>query len=449
MKEYYKIFGLEEGAALEEVTARYMELKKQLISAAEKRHKMDITFEEINEAYRKIKKSRAPMIAQFDLDELLKKQYQVRMAESRKAKVKRIILTSGVVAVCLIVGAVIFILERPGVPRPWSTSQEGPDQKARRSLEEDARPSALEAKKPTKIADGVPKEPDKSAALESPKPGAKDSEGIETAKLSTEQPSGISVTEPEKMKAKEEPLTSPALKPGPPPEVAKAAPKEPMKAVLPEEPKSVPEKIGRIKAAKPTPKESSVGSIPRGEEVRIKEEVPTPSASGPAPPVEAAKVIPQEPGKISGSDSAKIPEQKREKEQIASLAIPPLAIASDEEVRKFFDEYLFRYNRQEIDGFISFFSAKAVQNQKDDLRRIRATYDTFFEQMESVRYRIIINQIEPKQDRVEVKAQYELEGIVAKGRRAQNWKGRIRWVLIRENGALKIISLDYRPQTSK
>jgi len=446
MKEYYKIFGLEEGASIEEVTTRYMELKKQLISAVEKRQKMDITFEEINEAYRKIKKSGAPMIAQFDLDELLKKQYQTRMAESRKAKVKRIILTSGVVAVCLIVGAVIFILERPQAPRPWPTSQEGPDQKTRRSLEEDARPSALEAKKPTRIPEGVPKEPDKSAALETAKPGAKDAERIETAKLSTEQPTGISVTEPEKMKAKEEALTSPALKPGPPPE---AALKEQMKGVLPEESKSVPERIGGIEAAKPIPKESSVASIPRGEEVKIKEGVPTPSASRTVPAAEAAKVTPREPGKISGSDSAKIPEQKREKEQIASLGIAPLAIASEEEVRKFFDEYLFRYNRQEIDGFISFFSAKAIQNQKDDLRRIKSTYDTFFEQMESVRYRININQIESKPDRVEVKAQYELEGVVAKGRRAQNWKGQIRWVLIRENGALKIISLDYQPQPSK
>jgi len=449
MKEYYKIFGLEEGASIDEVTARYMELKKQLISAVEKRQKMDITFEEINEAYRKIKKSRAPMIAQFDLDELLKKQYQVRMAESRKAKVKKIILTSGVVAVCLIVGAVIFILERPGVPRPWSTSQEGPDQKTRRSLEEDARPSALEAKKPAKIADGVTKEPDKSAALESLKPGAKDSEGIETAKLSTEQPTEISVTEPEKMKGKEEPLTSAALKPAPLPEAAKATPQEPMKSVLPEESKHVPEKIGGIEAAKPIPKESSFASTPRAEEVKIKEEAPTPSVSRTAPPTEAAKGIPQEPGKIGGADRAKIPEQKKEEEKIASLPVAPLAIASDEEVRRFFDEYIVRYNRKEVNNFLSFFSPKAIQNQKDDLRRIKATYETFFDHMESIRYRININQIEPKQDRVEVKAQYELEGIVAQGRRAQNWKGQIRWVLIRENGALKIISLDYQPQPSK
>jgi hypothetical protein len=68
--------------------------------------------------------------------------------------------------------------------------------------------------------------------------------------------------------------------------------------------------------------------------------------------------------------------------------------------------------------------------------------------MESVNYQIAITGIQPKQDRLEVKAQYELEGIVAKGRRMQTWKGQIRWVLIREGGALKIVSLDYQPQSS-
>ncbi|MBP1714625.1 MAG: hypothetical protein H6Q42_2828, partial [Deltaproteobacteria bacterium] len=76
---------------------------------------------------------------------------------------------------------------------------------------------------------------------------------------------------------------------------------------------------------------------------------------------------------------------------------------------------------------------------------IRKTYENFFAQMESVNYQIVITGIEPRQDQVEVKAQYELEGIVAKGRKMQTWKGQIRWVLVREGGALKILSLDYQP----
>jgi len=50
------------------------------------------------------------------------------------------------------------------------------------------------------------------------------------------------------------------------------------------------------------------------------------------------------------------------------------------------------------------FSAKAIQNQKDDVEKIRKTYENFFAQMESVNYQIAITGIEPKQDRLEVKA---------------------------------------------
>jgi hypothetical protein len=168
----------------------------------------------------------------------------------------------------------------------------------------------------------------------------------------------------------------------------------------------------------------------------------------PAPPVEAAKAAPQEASKIPKPESAKAPEPVREKEKkVASVS--PSAIASDLEVRNFFDNYLVKYNRKEINGFIALFSAKAIQNQKDDVEKIRKTYENFFEQMESVNYEIAITGIEPKQDKLEVKAQYVLEGIVSKGRRAQTWKGQIQWVLVREKGALRVLSLNYQPQSSK
>jgi hypothetical protein len=161
-----------------------------------------------------------------------------------------------------------------------------------------------------------------------------------------------------------------------------------------------------------------------------------------------AKAAPQAETKIVEPESAKMPEPAKEKEQrVASVS--PSAIASDLEVRNFFDNYLVKYNRKEINSFIGLFSAKAIQNKKDDVEKIRKTYENFFAQMESVNYQIAITGIEPKQDRLEVQAQYELEGIVAKGRKTQTWKGQVRWVLIKEAGALKILSLDYQPQASK
>jgi hypothetical protein len=176
--------------------------------------------------------------------------------------------------------------------------------------------------------------------------------------------------------------------------------------------------------------------------------IPVPIVPQPAPAAEVAKVAPQGESKIAKPESAKIPEPVREKEQrVASVS--PSAIASDLEVRNFFDNYLVKYNRKELSGFIALFSAKAIQNQKDDVEKIRKTYENFFAQMESVNYQIAITGIETKQDRLEVKAQYALEGIVAKGRKMQTWKGQARWVLIKEDGALKVLSLDYQPQSSK
>ncbi len=52
--------------------------------------------------------------------------------------------------------------------------------------------------------------------------------------------------------------------------------------------------------------------------------------------------------------------------------------------------------------------------------------------------------IEIYQNVVEVRARYKLDQILAKQGSEKIWRGDIRWVLIREGGALKIISLDYR-----
>jgi tetratricopeptide (TPR) repeat protein len=147
-----------------------------------------------------------------------------------------------------------------------------------------------------------------------------------------------------------------------------------------------------------------------------------------------------------------------EKKEISSTPVrnvkslppaPPSAIANEREVRQFFESYVKRYNLKDLEGIISSFSAKAIQNQRDDLGRIRKSYETFFEQMETIQYRITINKIEPQQNSIEVRGQYQLEGLVLIRRKKINWNGQIRWVLVRENGYLKILSLDYQPESSK
>jgi hypothetical protein len=439
LKEYYEILGLREGASLEEVTARYLALKKHTIFSIERGQKPDKTLQEINEAYVKLRESKIPVAANFDLEEHLRKSFTSVRAERRRARRNKIIISSGILAIFLIVGISLLMLEGPKetVP-PGSTSPEDQNLKTKGSLEKAGSFSPLESKTPEKmgqVAKVVPKEPSKSTPSESPKPVAK-------------------------------PPIPPALKPAPPIEVAKAVPQEPSKPAIAEGAKPVTEGVGRVEPAKPVteavgrveppkpmPPEPASTPLKAPQELKAKVETPVvppavPPPPKPAPPVEVAKVAPQEASKIAKPESAKAPEAVREKEQkVASVS--PSAIASDLEVRTFFENYLVKYNRKEINSFISLFSAKAIQNQKDDIEKIRKTYENFFAQMESVNYQIAITGIEPKQDRLEVKAQYELEGVVAKGRKMQTWKGQIRWVLVREGGALKVLSLDYQPQSSK
>src|SRR3974377_969018 len=124
MEEYYKFFGLEEAASLEDVTARYLEMKKHLGSVAKSGRKADFTLGEINAAYRGIKSSRAPVDANFDLGEHLKEKYERRTVQIREAKARKIFYASGVLVVCLIAGAAFYIFERPQAPIPWPTAQE-------------------------------------------------------------------------------------------------------------------------------------------------------------------------------------------------------------------------------------------------------------------------------------------------------------------------------------
>ncbi len=52
------------------------------------------------------------------------------------------------------------------------------------------------------------------------------------------------------------------------------------------------------------------------------------------------------------------------------------------------------------------------------------------------------------QNAVEVWARYEIDQTLEKGGKKRVWTGEIRWILLRENGDLRIRFLDFRPQES-
>jgi curved DNA-binding protein CbpA len=123
---------------------------------------------------------------------------------------------------------------------------------------------------------------------------------------------------------------------------------------------------------------------------------------------------------------------------------PPSLLATEEEAIQFFGKYIERYKQKDIDGFLSLFSSRATQNRKDGLDGIRKIYTDFFDRSQTLRYRMVDRKIEIYENGVEVRARYELEQILIKSGEKKVWRGTIRWVLVKEDGILKIISLDYQ-----
>ena len=126
----------------------------------------------------------------------------------------------------------------------------------------------------------------------------------------------------------------------------------------------------------------------------------------------------------------------------------PSPIATEEEVRQFFADYVERYNQKDIDGFLSLFSPKAIQNERDGFNEIRRVYADFFDKSRKLSYHLEDMKINVYQNAAEAKGHYKLVQ-KQKGRwKKKVWKGDIRWVLVRENGALKIRHLDYVAEKS-
>ena len=113
-------------------------------------------------------------------------------------------------------------------------------------------------------------------------------------------------------------------------------------------------------------------------------------------------------------------------------------------MKQFFSNYVDRYNRKDVGGFLSFFSSKAIQNQTEGLEAIGDLYTQFIDQSEELRYQIEGMKIEIYQHRVDVKARFRLDQKLKKDGEEKVREGNIRWVLVREEGRLKISSLDYQ-----
>jgi len=442
MKDYYKILGVGEDASTEEIRASWIELTKHYHPDLRKTNGKDEKIKEINEAYEVLKDDSKRL--DYDLQRTIKKSIckKIHAGREKMSLSKKVIFSAGLMVFFLMVGLILFkshrvpiqpkselrfeiskILEKrpvPPVPPPKVKKEVKGEER------EEVKEEVIVERKTRKEIEEAVKEPKKSEPKEERTPKAvtkSDARGPEEKGASTEK-------EP---KRKEEVVPREVMESKMPEKMDKEVPKE----VPKEAPKEVP---------KETPKEAPK-EVLLEVSIDVRKDVPK------EVPREAAKVISQESARIDQPRpilTEPQPVQAPKPLVKADSAMSPSysLLVKEEEVKQFLSSYINRYTEKDINGFLSFFSSKAVQNQKDDFEKIRSIYTKFFDQSEELRYGLEGLKAEIYQNSVEVKARYKVYQKLKKRGEEKIWAGNIRWILVKEEGAFRISLLDFQDEKS-
>ena len=409
MKNYYKILGVKKNASEEEIREHWVQLMRRLHPDQRMEGAVeDKRIKEINEAYDTLKHSSTRV--EYDL----KRAYD---RQGRGIHIQKMILSTSILIIFLVVG--LFIFKKSQV--------------------------AINPKEIEKVQETKP------ATIEPPLAFRSAAEG--------------------ELKSDEKP--SKALKSEMPVKVKKMAPKEMGQVVVQESARIVPDEVPKVEEIKPTQEPSIVPAL-----TVVQSETPVDSSPYAAAGKQFAVKTDQidlvneiyqrnqinqknEINQINQIDSTtpKLDQPKGGVQVIKALPPikvelrtaqfkPPPLIATEEEVKQFFANYIERYTQKDLDGFLSLFSPRALQNRQDGLERIRKIYANFFDQSQEIEYHMNDIRSEIYQNGVEVRARYELVQVLKKGGGKKIWRGDIRWILVKEDGTLKILSLDYQPQKS-
>jgi curved DNA-binding protein CbpA len=394
IKNYYKILGVKETAFEEEIRNRWIELTKQCHPDLRKGSKVNEKIKEINEAYQTLKLSSSRM--EYDL----KRKYD---RKKKKLNVRRAIFPLSILIVLFIIASLFFIRFRSPSPSSLKTSS------------------------------------DESPLIASLTPNRKGEINRRDEKKERNQNNRINRGD----------LRSRTLSEGTtsaPPSKAKTSVKV-GEVVSKEKSKFVPQEIVKV-VSEPTPTSSLV--VPQTARIqKLYDPIDRATQRPDDPPTQISYDAPT-PKPYDAIESKTQRPHDTLTQRPAGSVVPVISkpdIAKEEEVSRFFNNYIERYTRKDVDGFLSFFSLKAIQNQKFGFEEIRKIYANFFNRSLELRYHIRDMKIEIYENVVEVKARYEVSQRLKKGEE-KAWRGNIRWVLIREDGVLKILSLDYQQEKS-
>ncbi len=117
-------------------------------------------------------------------------------------------------------------------------------------------------------------------------------------------------------------------------------------------------------------------------------------------------------------------------------------VEAAEEARRFVQEYTVRFMKLELDPFMELFSRRAVENRMLPYADIREAYRKTIEGSRSIVYSLNLDPIQMYINGAYVTGRYKIIQAFKKGGKTV-FGGNIQWVLIRENGSLKIREVNY------
>lgn len=432
MKNYYQILGVREDASDEEIREHWIELTKNHHPDLKPAEETDDRIKEINSAYQVLKNESTRF--DYDFKKIHKKSLLKRTQKHEKRRFfrERIVLHSGILVIFLIVGFMVF---------KWFQVSRQQESEIRYMISKtvEKEPPAPTPHREIKPKIKVEKEtfsPPPSIIKKEYKPEEETAQKVEMkpkTPVPVERKGTIEVsTMPfipmakKELKTKEEPQSKDVIKPEISPTFIPPISREE------EKPKGKPVEQVASKIEAPVQPEKSLlkkdDKEIRQEETKIiskeirEADQPKPKVTEPLPPP---------------------------KPQVTEPSPPPPSSITKEEVGKFFANYISRYTEKDVNGFISLFSStKAIQNQKDDFSGIGKIYAKFFNQSGELRYDLGEMKAEIYQNAVEVRARYEVNQLEKKSGEKKVWRGWVRWTLAKEQGALKIVSLDYQHDKS-
>ena len=417
IKDYYKILGVNQDASEEKIRERWLELVKHHHPDLESGDVVDDRIKEINEAYQVLKQP------------LTRWEYDLQRTSERelgKSSVRRWAPLCGVLILILVAGGVYLIgtdILSELNSGPTSTMPQVSDEKVSLST---PRPEGFGCSRFTLSRARLPR-------LQRRGFRGRTGESAITSKVAKE-----TVTP---KATKEEGVANADDK------VEKAAkPLAPPVAVE----KTVKVQEATVNAGLKTGLKNNARGLPKTDDISPK---PVPAQSTKEirvePPARAKEQVALKSNlhKAASSDSVTETKPQPAETRLADHSKPSL-VASEEEVRAFFGNYTMIYNQKNIEGFLSSFSPQAVQNQTDKYEEIKRIYTRFFRQSAELSYHIEGLKIEVYENGAEAKAQFQVEQVLRAGGEIKMWEGSIRWVLHKENGALRIISLDYQNHKS-